>query len=198
MLIELLELASNNALDYDPESRHRLAKLQGKTMALRIQPIDQVIAVTPQPEGLEYSRSIPDEVDVRLTATLSAMIKISRSGIDDADLKPGELEIAGDPIIGQRFAQIIAELDIDWEGFLAEHMGDTPAHFLTVAAGKARDFADESGVQFKARLKTFLTEDLNLVAAREEVDPFLDEVDRLRADTERLQRRLKRLQTSLL
>ena len=123
MLLDLLELASNKTLEYDPQTLARLEKLHGKTMTLKIKPLNQAISVTPQREGLEFSATIPEQVDVTLTATLGALIKITRDGMDNADLNPGELEIAGDPIIGQRFAQVIAELDIDWQNLLTEQLG---------------------------------------------------------------------------
>ena len=195
MLLELLELAGNRALAHDPVAHARLQKLQGKTMALHIKPIGQSILVAPFPEGLEFSSSIPDTVDVSLTATVSAMIKISRDGMQEAELKQGELEIVGDPIIGQRFAQVIAELDINWEALLAEEIGDSPARYAALAAAQIKGFTIESRSRFKQFVHKLLTEDLGLIANKDEVEPFLDDVDTLRADTDRLAARVKRLQS---
>ena len=194
MLIELFELASNSALEYGPKTQQRLQKLQGKTMVLCVKTIDQSIAVTPTPEGIEYAREIPEYVDVTLTATLGAMVKISRDGFEDADLKAGELDISGDPIIGQRFAKIIAELDIDWDGLLAEHIGEMPARLLTTAAGFTREFAEQSKSHLKSQLNTLINDELQITAEPQEVDTFLDDVDTLRADAERLAQRIQRIQ----
>jgi len=193
MLVELFELASNSALEYEPKSLERLKKLDGKTMVLTIKPINQSIAVTPSQEGVEYSRDIPDLADVTLTTTIGAMIKISRDGFEQADLQPGELEMSGDPIIGQRFAQIIADLDIDWDGLLAEHLGDSTARILTTAAGFTRDVAKQSKIRLQSQLNNLITDELGITASAEEVERFLDDVDTLRADAERLALRLQRL-----
>ena len=195
MLIELFELASNHALEHDPQTVLRLQKLQGKSMALHIKKIEQSITLTPCPEGLELSRYISDDVDVTLTATVPAMLKISRDGMHDADLQPGELEISGDPIVGQRFAQIISELNIDWEGLLAEQIGDSPARVVTMAAEQTREFAEQSRARVHNRFIHFIKDELALTAEQQEVDDFLDNVDTLRADTERLAARIKRIQT---
>ena len=152
MLLELLELAGNSAMAHDPESRTRLTRLHGKTMVLYIRPLNQSIAVTPSREGLEFSAQIPDKFDVKLSATVAAMIKISRDGMDDAELQPGELEIVGDPIIGQRFAQVISGLDIEWQALLAEHLGETPAQLITTAASTAKILVDESKLQVNSYL----------------------------------------------
>lgn len=194
MLVELFELASNNALEHDPETLLRLQKLQGKSMTLHVKTINQSITVTPSPEGVELTRDTPETVDVTLTATPAAMLKITRDGIDGAELQPGELEISGDPIIGQRFATIIAELNINWTSLLSDHIGDSPAKIVTLAAGQVRGFAEQSKSQLHKRFISFIKEEIAVTAERDDVDNFLDNVDSLRADSDRLIARLTRIQ----
>jgi len=193
MLLNLLELVSNKTLEHDPNTQMRLAKLEGKSMTLTIKPIDQSISVIPHPQGLEFSNDITEQVDVTLSATIGAMIKITKDGMEDADLQPGELEIVGDPIVGQRFAQVIAGLDVDWNSLLAEHIGDGPAQIVTTAADQAKHFAQNSQSQLKGIVSLFLKEDLEVVVDKQEVEQFLDDVDTLRADADRLMTRIKRL-----
>jgi len=197
MLLNLLEIASNKTLQHDPQTRARLAKLQGKTMALKLKPIQQSISVTPHSEGLEFSAERLQNVDVTLTTTLGAMIKISRDGLENADLNPGELEIAGDPIVGQRFAQAIADLNVDWQGLLSEHLGESPARAVTMVASQAKTFASESSDKVKEMVKQLVTDELELVAQKPSVESFLDDVDTIRADADRLIARIKRLQTKI-
>ncbi|MFT5573947.1 MAG: ubiquinone biosynthesis protein UbiJ [Cryomorphaceae bacterium] len=194
MLLELLELAGNSALEHDPNTRARIDKLQGKTMILHIQSIEQSLCVSPRPEGLEFSNADSENADVRLSASIGALIKISRDGMDNADLQPGELEIVGDPIVGQRFAQLVAQLDVDWEAALAEQIGDSPARLVTVVAGQVKELAQASQSSFKQFVNRLLKDDLKLVADKHDVEPFLDDVDTLRADADRLMIRVKRLQ----
>ena len=193
MLLDLLELASNRTLAYDVGTRERLERLQGKSMVLTVKPMNQSLAITPQKEGLEFSRELPEHVDVTLRATLNALIKISRDGMDRAELEPGELEIEGDPIIGQRFAKVIAELDIDWNELLMDQVGDAPAQFIQMAAGRAFEFASTTRDHLKHVAKRLLTDDFDLVVNAEEVNTLLDQIDDVRADVDRLSIRLNRL-----
>ena len=195
MLIELFELASNHALEHDPETVKRLQSLEGKSMALHVTMINQSITVSPYPEGIELSRIIADDVDVTLTATPTAILKISRDGMEDADLQPGDLEISGDPIIGQRFAKIITELNINWETLLAEQIGDAPARTVSMIAEHASEFAKQSRDKIHDRFIHFIKDELAITAEEQEVNVFLDDVDTLRADTERLAARIKRIQS---
>lgn len=193
MLFELLELAGNRTLEFDQATQTRLSKLRGKTMMLRIMPIDQSISITPQAEGLEFSRSQLNPVDVTLTATVAAMLKISRDGLADADLAPGELEISGDPIVGQRFAQVLAELDIDWESLLAERFGESSARMMTYLAGEAKTAVLDSRTRLKQIVNDALTGDEGVAANAQDVHHLMDEVDNLRADVDRLSARLRKL-----
>ena len=191
MLLQFFELAGNKTLEHAPQTQARLAKLQGKTMALHLKSINQSLAITSRPEGLEFSREIPETVDVTLKATIGAMVKIARDGMEDAELESGELEIIGDPIIGQRFALVISELDIDWYGLFSEHIGDGPAQAVTSVAAQAKEFTKESQSNLKSWLNDFIKNDLDIVVDEHEVDSFLDDVDTLRADADRLEAKVK-------
>jgi len=191
MLLHLLELASNKTLAHDSETLGRLAKLQGKTMTLIVKPLDQSVTITPRAEGLEFSSNDKVVSDVTLT------VKIARSGMEDANLAPGELEMSGDPIVGQRFAQVIAQLDIDWQTLLSEELGESQARFVTFAASQAKNFADDSRHKFKDFVNQLVTDDMGIVADKQSVDSFLDGVDTVRANADRLMIRIKRLQDKL-
>ncbi len=193
MLFNLLELAGNKALEHDAASLARLQKLRGKTMTLHIKNLSASITVTPQAEGLEFSPSAPEQVDVTLITTIGAMIKIGRDGLEDAELEPGELEMSGDPIVGQRFAQVMADLNIDWEALLTEQIGAAPAHAVTTVAGQAKEFVQESRGKLHDFVGQLIKDDLQIVVGEGELNSFLDGVDDLRADVDRLGARLERL-----
>ena len=193
MLLDLIELACNKALEHDPQTRERLLKLQGKTMTLHIKTLEQSLTLSPQVEGLEFSRVSPEHVDVTLKTTIGAMLKISRDGMEEADLQAGELEMIGDPIIGQRFAQLIANLDIDWESLISEQLGRGPAKLVITAAEQLSIFSKESQSYVKNLASRVMKDELDLIADRTEVDAFLDDVDTLRSDAERLFARLNKL-----
>ena len=196
MLLNLIELAINGALEFDPRAQRDLAKLHGKTMTLEIKPIPQKISICPMPHGLEFSNA-SGVTDVTLSATIGALVKIGRDGLDDAELDSGELEINGDPIVGQRFARILSQLDIDWEGLLAQRIGETPAVLISGGLGRAKEIAQESKTLFSKHISNLLTNEMGLVASKSDIEPFLDDVDTLRADADRLQARIQRIQKNI-
>jgi len=137
-------------------------------------------------------------IDVRLKARPSTLLKIARDGMDDAELEKGELEIEGDAIIGQRFASLLNELDIDWEELLSEKVGDAPARFLFDLFSKAQQYQQENKRTIQQNVSEFLVEEARLVSHASHVESYIHNVDILRNDTARFQARLEKLEKQLL
>ncbi len=197
MLLSLIEMAGNKALEFDQASVARLEKLHGKTMTLHVKTLNQSVTLSPRPEGIEFSSMAPDNVDVTLSTTLGAMIKISRDGLENAELESGELEMSGDPIIGQRFAQIIGELDINWQALLSEQIGDTPAKTVTMISNQAMAMASEGRGRLHEYVQSLIKDDMQIVVSKEQVEPFLDGVDNLRAHVDQLSAKIETLRAKL-
>ena len=53
--------------------------------------------------------------------------------------------------------------------------------------------AQESKSMFSKHLNNLLTKEMGLVAAKSDIELFLDDVDTLRADADRLQARIQRI-----
>ena len=193
MLLSLIELASNQALEHDPESLAKVQSLSGKTIALRIKDANQTVSVHPQPHGIELSLGEITDASVTLAATPAAMLKVARHGMEQADLAPGELEINGDPIVAQKFASLISGLNIDWDALLAEHVGEVPASLIQKGVTIAQDAAAGGREIIKSKVNKTLVEDLELVANPEQVEHYLEDVDKLRASVDRLEARVNRL-----
>ena len=155
MLTALFETASKTFFATDPDTLDKLSGLAGKRIALEIKKVNHTFYLLIAADHIALT-SENDDVDVRLKAKPSTLLKIARDGIENAELDKGELEIEGDAIIGQRFALVISELDIDWHSLLAEHIGDGPAQLVTSAASQAKDFAQSSQIQFKKWINDFI------------------------------------------
>jgi ubiquinone biosynthesis protein UbiJ len=143
MLLGLIETFGNEALEFGPQTREKLAKLQGKTMAIEIKTFNRTWYFTSTPEGIELAEYCDEEPDVTLKTTVGAFLKIAKDGIEDAELEPGELEIEGDAIVGQRFATIISNIDIDWEEYIAEKLGDSSARLISLARNQVNDLIEQ-------------------------------------------------------
>ena len=193
MLLSLLETAGNRILSLDDDNKQKLEKLHGKVIALEVKTIKQTIYVIPGSDGMEFHSQTENTPDVTIKTTIGALAKISKNGMEDADLKTGELEIEGDAITGQRFAGMITELDIDWEELLAQQIGDIPARVIGQGTRNLTEWVNDTQQTMKQNTAEYLVEELRVAAPKHAVDTFLNDVDTLRADVDRLHARIKRL-----
>jgi ubiquinone biosynthesis protein UbiJ len=106
----------------------------------------------------------------------------------------GEVNIEGDIQTGKQFQDLFKQLDIDWEGLLAQYTGYSIAHRISGFFRAGQTWSKETVETFKLNTEEFLQEETRDLPAKAEIDGFFADVDRLRTDADRLECRIGRLQ----
>lgn len=189
----LLEEVGNRALRFDPQTCRRLAELDGRIIRLRVlrpplEPLDILLA--PSEAGL---RRVHESAEAAVTISASSVV-FARLAMG-RPLAAGEIQLSGDVALGQAFQRILENLQIDWEEALSRLTGDVVAHQFARAARHAAQWSQHASDTVQRDAAEYLQEEVRLLATRPDVENFLDAVDRLRADAERLAKRLDRLET---
>ena len=104
-----------------------------------------------------------------------------------------DVYIQGDMHTARALQQLLRAIDIDWEELLAQAIGDTPAHQLARLLRGAAGWGRQTANKVAQDLADYLRFERNDVPTQHDVTHFIDEVDRLRDDVERLDARLRRL-----
>ncbi len=195
-LLTTLETALNYYLRLDPETLERLGRLQGKVIAIELRGLDLTFYALPGRCGLRLHPQWEDEVDTTISGTPLAM---SRLGLGDSSqaLFSGDVTISGDVETGQRFKQILDGIEIDWEEQLSRFTGDIIAHRTGDLVRDGLEWGHRVLESLQQDIGEYLQEESRILPSRVEVATFMDEVDRLRDDTERLEARVRRLQHHL-
>lgn len=195
VLERLLEGAVNRALRLDPEALQRLGALENKVILLELAAEGAPLRfyVFPTAAGLRLQREHDRTPDVTISGTAGVFLNqlVRGPAVSEA------LTIRGDIELGQRFQRILSGLDPDWEEGLARVVGDVPAHQIARLAQGLREWAGQALQTLGTDGAEYLQEEALVLARRERVQEFLREVDRLRADTDRLEKRLQRLASGL-
>lgn len=199
MLSALIETTSQRVIATDPETLDRLNRLAGKLIAIDIKKVNMSFYLRVEKDNIAFQKEPEDtqEIDVRLKAKPSTLLKIARDGMEDAELEKGELEIDGDAITGQRFASMLNSLDIDWEELISEKIGDVPARLLFQFLEKASDWQTETTKTMKKNISEFLVEEAEIVSHADDIESFVQSVDVVRNDTARIEARLQQLEKRL-
>lgn len=195
-LATVLENALNLYLRQDPQSASRATALQGTVIALNIIGTGVTLYFVPDSAGVQVLGHYEGDVSARLSGTPAGFARLALDRREDALLQ-GAVKIDGDTAAAQQFQALLAECDLDWEELLSRVTGDVVAHQAgRLAGGLARALRDARET-LASDTSEYLQEESRLLPGAIEVRYFLEDVDRLRDDTERLLARVERLRGAL-
>ncbi|MDN5937518.1 MAG: SCP2 sterol-binding domain-containing protein [Salinisphaera sp.] len=184
-----LEIALNRILD-DPQARAEAARLRGRTLALVLTPLDLELVLWPEGHGLRVSDEPVAQPDVRLAGDFAAF---ARHLFGAGEMLGGGIRIEGDALLAQAFARLLRRAEFDPEDWLAGSLGDVGAELVGRVARSTWGVLRRAANTFALDAAEFLREESRDLVHREEIIAWGGEVDRLRADSDRLAMRLRRL-----
>lgn len=134
---------------------------------------------------------IPADVTLRLPGdALTALTALPGGGLEAV---LGRVQVSGAADLAETLGFVFRQLRWDGEADLARLVGDIPAHRLSRLAGQAVTWQREAGQRLLANGTEYLVEERGLLPAKGELAVFGHDVDRLRDDLARLEKRLQRL-----
>jgi ubiquinone biosynthesis accessory factor UbiJ len=189
----LLEDAGNRVLRLDPDTLTALGTLHGRVVCLTFTDLATTVYLQPSESGLRVLNTYAGAPDVTLSGRLPAFARLGL-GVQPGLFFSGELVISGDVELGHRFQRVLEGLDIDWEEQLSRVLGDVAAHAIGNALRDARAWTRQAGSILGQDVAEYFTHERRDLPPRSLVEPFLQAVDTLRADVDRLTQRIERLQ----
>lgn len=194
----VLEDATNRFLRLDPDTLKRLGDIEGKVISLRIQNANSndgaVLYFFPSEGGLQMRSELDGQADVTISGNPPAFMRLLMGERARGAFANGQMQISGDLELGQRFQRVLKKLDIDWEEVVSQYVGDVAAHKFGHIARGIRDWRRQAHATLRDDAREFLQEEVRLLPRAEHVEDFLGEIDKLRADVDRLEKRIQRLQ----
>jgi ubiquinone biosynthesis protein UbiJ len=197
-LVAGLETALNNYLRLDPVTVERLGELSGKVVAVELKGLGIRLYLLPEDHGLCLLEHYEGSPDTLLEGSPLALLRMGRAPDASPALFSGEVRITGDVALGQRFKAILDDMDIDWEEHLSRLSGDVIAHQVGNMARGLLGWARRERQVLAEDVSEYLREEARLLPTRDEVDELLDAVDTLRAHTDRLDARIRRLESAAI
>lgn len=191
-LAAALESALNLYLGQDPDSARRAACLQGKVIAITLTAPQLTLYFLPDAKGVQVLSRFEGDIDTHLSGSPLGFARLALDNREDA-LFQGAVKIDGDTATGQAFQELLAATDWDWEEQLSHITGDVIAHRLGRLAAQAGQLLRDGRETLASDCSEYLQEEAQLLPTRIEVQYFLNDIDHLRDDTERLEARVNRL-----
>jgi len=182
LLYPLFETAINRVLALDPAVAPRLAALQNSSLAIQIKPFEKPLRFIAL-DGklcLENSEAPPT---VTIAGDLSAFIEAQ---MNKESMRAGLLQISGDIGAAQRWQQLFADLQPDWEEKLSQYVGDIAAHQIGNVLRALQAWSKSSVDHLMSSAAQYAQEERGWIVGAAELDHFHRDVERLRDDAERL------------
>lgn len=189
-----LEQLINQAIRLDPETPARLAPLHGQVIELQLVGLGLSLFLIPNPNGIQLLSSFEGQPDCTLRGTPLDLARMRGSRESADQLFKGAVEISGDSALAHQFGNFLSGLDIDWEEQLSRLTGDVIAHEVGSLTRQLLGWGKQQSLTFRQNFQEYLQEELRLLPGKPEIEPFLNDVDRLRDDLARLEARIARLQ----
>ncbi|HUL40434.1 MAG TPA: SCP2 sterol-binding domain-containing protein [Burkholderiales bacterium] len=181
----MFDAALNHLLRGESWSRERLKPFAGKTVRFQVPPFCLSLTVTSGGEVTSAAAESAPDAKFFLTPPLLLRLLVR----DEAAYK--DVEITGDSEFAGEIAYVAKNLRWDAEEDLSRFVGDIAARRLVSAARSFSTWGRQTFDGFSRSFSEYWTEERPLIAKSEHVRQFIAEVDALRDDVERLEKRLQ-------
>lgn len=189
----MLFLAMNKLIDQclhtDPTYLSQLSKFAGKVIQVSIVDFNLNFFILLNEHGMLLQQSYQQIVDVKISGKLSAlwqMLKLAKK-------INSNIHISGDIELVQEFGQLFRGFSIDWEGLLANYVGDIVAHQTFYQFSKIAKLCKHSFNSLRESTSEYLLEEVRVMAPAEQLEDFYEQIADIRDDVERAEQRLIRL-----
>jgi ubiquinone biosynthesis protein UbiJ len=189
-LLKPLEKALNFALKQDPETLAKLQAFDQRTIVVNITDLHQYVHVHFQQQYLELSHNDDEGADLLIAGSGLSLLKLSEH---PDNLFSAEIRIHGDVQFAKQLQDVLDSFDFDWEQQLARITGDVIAQPLAYGLRQGFGWLRESSTSLQWSLSEYLREEARLLPDKIEIEDYMQAVDKLRADFDRLEARLQRL-----
>jgi ubiquinone biosynthesis accessory factor UbiJ len=194
MLTSTLENVLNRGLPRSPRAQQLCAELAGRRVGIAITAVPSAyvlvestgasLKLSAVPAGTTHAH--PDAI---LTGGPLSLLALSGSA-PEAVLQRGDVRIEGDVDLAQKFRELALLLRPDLEEELALVLGDVPAHQLGRFARAAFGWTRKAATTTVRNVAEYLGHERQDLVPRAEAEQFLQGVDTLREDVDRLAARI--------
>ena len=191
--LEGAETLINAALTKDPASKQALTKLEGQVLLVESTLPPLTIAIEPTATSIQLHDNWDGNVAVTINGTLIAMAAIAVNAKESISFSGTGVNVSGNLDTLHQLNKIMGDVDIDWEGALAEIIGDIPAHLIAKGIRNSAVIRKDIVTRASSGLVEVAQEEFNLTPSKNEFEAMIPDIRQLSADADRLAARVRRL-----
>lgn len=179
--------AVNHLLGQAAWARQKLAPFAGHAARIKMPPFEAAFLI-----GADGCISAPaEEAELEVSISLPAATPLLALQGKDVVMRAARIE--GSAEFAEALGFVIRNLRWDAEEDVSRLVGDIAAHRIVKGGKEFAAWQQQAARNFAANLAEYFTEEQPLIARQADISAFAGEVDRLRDDVARLEKRLQRL-----
>jgi ubiquinone biosynthesis accessory factor UbiJ len=190
MLTQLNAHFLNHLLRQNRQAQEELCAYAGKVVRIALPPLQSTLIVLE--DGLFAPALADAAVDAEIGLPPSAALRVLLDPASASSL----VSLQGDTELAASIGKVLRELHWELEEDLSRIVGDIPAHQLTQAATRIKNELGRQALSLAGMFADYWLEEQPLIAKRRHLEQFARDVDALRDDAERLEKRLSKLEKS--
>jgi ubiquinone biosynthesis protein UbiJ len=191
-LLATIERLLNRHVSESTPARERRTQLEGRSFAVTLVGPDIRVVLTVRDGRVVVSASADEPADATVRGTPLALLGVLTPG-SLGRLGTQNVELAGNVHVAEEFAAMLRHARPDLEGELAGWVGDIAAHEIGTALRGLRAWAARAHRSLESDVTDYLQHEREVLPAALEARRFYADVERLRDDVERAERRLAAL-----
>jgi ubiquinone biosynthesis protein UbiJ len=179
--------AINHLLGQAAWAREKLAPFAGHAAQIKLPPFEAAFLV-----GADGCLSSPlPDAELEVTIALPAAAPLLALQGKDTVMRAARIE--GSAEFAEALGFVIRNLRWDAEEDLSRIVGDIAAHRIVKGTTEFAAWQQQAAQNFAANLAEYFTEEQPLIARQADIAAFSGDIDHLRDDVARLEKRLQRL-----
>jgi len=189
MVLDRLEAILNRNVADSRRAQSLARRLDARAISLAVEGTPLTIFLRAEGGRLALTPRHDGPADATISGTPMALLALAGPRAEGT-IRGGGVRIEGDAEVAQHFRELLAEARPDFEEELSRVVGDVAAHHLANTARGMLDFGRRAADTFARNMGEYLTEESRDLPAQPEVEAWIEQVDRLREDADRLEARL--------
>ena len=196
-LLASVENGVNRILRLDSTAMARLQPLTGKVIAVECAAPALQLFILPSDEGLLLATQWAADADCTLRAPAASLMRLVLSKDKTAVLHSPEVDLEGDSHVLMALAQVLQDLELDWEYELSRWLGPVATALIGGHLRSRANWYQQGFASLNQNLAEYLSEEARTLVGQREAQARFDELDQLKLDLDRLEARFERLGRSL-
>jgi ubiquinone biosynthesis protein UbiJ len=177
----------NHLINQNSWARAQLQPFGGKTVCFSIPPVSATLTVL-EDGGLAMSgESATAEATITVPFPVALRLLANDEGANTLIILEGDTELAA------ALGKVLRGMQWEYEEDLSRLIGDAPAHEIAELGRKVFSEAKRQSVNIAEMFTEYWQEEQPLIAKKRHVEQFVKDVDTLRDDVERLDKRVEKL-----